>query len=81
MGTGIFLEGRKRLPSSYRLGSVGFRCGRCPLWQSPQATVWILCLLADEWKVVSIFRTSMPQWELPGWHAPHDTWAETECDW
>ena len=41
----------------------------------------MLCLLAGELNVVSIFSTSSPQCELAGWHTEHDALAELECGW
>lgn len=49
-------------------------------WQSRQATVWMLCLLEDERKEVSIRRTSRPQWESAGWQALQDAFAELLWD-
>src|SRR5208283_1497515 len=54
--------------------------GRWPWWQSPQATKWMLCLLAGERKVVSIFSTSSPQCESVGWQAEQDALAEPEWE-
>ena len=36
--------------------------------------------LVGERKVVSIFSTSIPQWESAGWQALHEALAEFECD-
>ena len=61
--------------SSYYLFTVLW-----PLWQSPQATKWMLCLLPVERKEVSIFSTSKPQCEFDGWQVAQEALAELEWD-
>src|ERR1035441_6204671 len=48
-------------------------------WQSAHFTQWMLCLLSVERKLVSIFSTSKPQFDIFGWHSAQEARVFCPC--